>query len=105
MYDLKILGRNIKRYRQLKGLMQQELAKKVGLTKDTISKVELGKQENIGVKYLILIQEELDVAMQELFMEHHEEKVIKLVISDQNARNLKRIFNEIVSRFTKKEGK
>ena len=105
MYDLKILARNLKRYRQFRGLTQEELAKKVGLIKDTISKIELGKQENIGFKYLISIHRELDVEMGELFMADPESKFIKLVISDQNARNLKRIFNEIVSRFTKKEGK
>ncbi|MCK4827850.1 helix-turn-helix domain-containing protein [bacterium] len=105
MYDLKILGRNIKRCRQVRGLTQEDLAKKVGLTKDTISKIELGKQENVGLKYLISISRELNVELEQLFMADPESKFIKLVISDQNARNLKRIFNEIVSRFTKKEGK
>ena len=92
MYDLKILGRNIKGARQLKGLTQKELAKKVGLTSDTISKIERGKQENIGMRYLILIQEELDVAMEELFMVDSEARVIKLVISDKNFENLEKLF-------------
>jgi len=92
MYDLKILGRNVKRSRQLKGLTQEELAKKVGLTKDTISKIERAKQENIGMRYLILIQEELDIAMEELFMVDPEARIIKLVISDKNFENLERLF-------------
>jgi len=94
VYDLKILGRNIMKSRQLKGLTQKELAKKVGLTSDTISKIERGKQENIGMRYLILIQGELDVAMEELFMVDPEAKVMKLVISDKNFENLERLFKD-----------
>jgi len=92
MYDLKILGRNVKGSRQLKGLTQKDLAKKVGLTSDTISKIERGKQENIGMRYLILIQEELGVAMEELFMVDPEARITKLVISDKNFENLERLF-------------
>ncbi|MBA7710754.1 hypothetical protein ES703_119700 [subsurface metagenome] len=55
MYDLKILGRNIRRWRQFRGLTQQELAAQVGLGKDTISRVELAKQRNIGSNYLLRI--------------------------------------------------
>jgi len=91
MAEKKILEKNIKRYRQLKGLTQGELAKKVGLTKDTISKIERGKQKNLGMKYLFLIQEELDVTMSELFMEDPEEKVIKFVISDKNFKSLEKL--------------
>jgi len=91
MRERAILEKNIKRYRKFKGLTQEELAKKVGLTKDTISKIELGKQENLGMKYLILIQEELDVTMSELFMRDPEEKVIKFVISDKNFKSLEKL--------------
>jgi len=91
MSERAILEKNIKRYRKFKGLTQGELAKKVGLTKDTISKIELGKQENLGMKYLILIQEELDVTMGELFTENPEEKVIKFVISDKNFESLEKL--------------
>ena len=68
MYDLKIFGRNLKRYRCFRGLTQEDLAKKVGITKDTVSKIELGKQKNFGLKYLILICELLDVTIEELFV-------------------------------------
>jgi len=91
MSERAILEKNVKRYRQLKGLTQEELAKKVGLTKDTISKIERGKQKNLGMKYLILIQEELDITMSELFMENPEEKVIKFVISDKNFKSLEKL--------------
>ena len=105
MYDLTILGKNIKRYRQFCGLTQQDLAAKVGLTKHTISKIELGKQKNPGLKYLITISQELNVELEQLFMVDPEEKVIKLVISDQNARSLEKLFNEIIIRLAKKEEK
>jgi len=91
MSERAILEKNIKRYRLFKGLTQEDLAKKVGLTKDTISKIELGKQGNLGMKYLILIQEELDVTMGELFMRDPEEKVIKFVISDKNFESLEKL--------------
>jgi len=91
MSERAILEKNIKRYRKFKGLTQGELAEKVGLTKDTISKIERGKQENLGMKYLTLIQEELDVTMSELFMEDPEEKVIKFVISDKNFKSLEKL--------------
>jgi len=62
---------NLKRLRQYRGLTQEELAKKVGLTKDTISKIELGKQENVGFKYLISICRELDIRIEELFIKNY----------------------------------
>lgn len=92
MYDLRILGRNLKRWRQFRGLTQEELAKKVGITKDTISKIELGKQENPGLKYLILISQELNVELEQLFMDDPEEKFINLIISDKNFESLEKIF-------------
>jgi len=103
MDEKKILGKNIKRLRQVKGLTQKDLAKKVGLTKDTISKIERGEQENVGSKYLISICRELNVTMEELFMEHPEEKVIKIVFSKQNIRSVERIISEIKSILAEKK--
>ena len=103
MDEREILGKNIRRYRLLKGLTQGDLAKKVGLTKDTISKIELGEQKNPGLKYLVLIHRELDISMEELFMADPSTKIIKLVLSDQNVQSLERIFNEIIKRLEKKE--
>ena len=101
MKEIEILGRNIKRFRQFKGLTQEDLAKKIGLTKDTICKIELGEQKNPGLKHLILIHRELDISMEELFME--EAKFIKIVISDENARSLEKIFAEIIRILAKKQ--
>ena len=103
MEKRKILGENIRRYRQFKGLKQEDLAKKVGLTNYTISNIELGKQPNVGLKYLILIHKELGVGMVELFMEDPEARFIKLVISDENVQSLKPLFAEIIRILAKKE--
>lgn len=94
MSEKEILAFNLKRLRQFKGLTQEGLAKKVGLTKDTISKIELGKQENIGFKYLISICRELDIAIEELFIKDPRNFPIKLVISDENVKNIRRLFGQ-----------
>ena len=92
MREKEILAYNLKRLRQFKGLKQKDLAKKVGLTKDTISKIELAKQENVGLKYLISICRELDIAIEELFIKESRDFPIKLVISDENAAHLRKLF-------------
>ncbi len=94
MNEREILGKNIKRYRQVKGLMQQDLAKKVGLTKYTISNIELGKQENPGLKCLVSISQELDVCLKELFMEDANCIPLIIVASDRNIKTLKKMFVE-----------
>jgi len=98
MDEQEILARNVKRYRELKGLKQTELAAKVGLTSDTICKIETARQENIGSKYLILISRELDVELFQLFMADPESLTIKLIVSDQNLRSARRLLDEIVKR-------
>jgi len=94
MREKETLAFNLKRLRQFKGLTQEELAKKVGLTKDTISKIELGKQENVGFKYLISVCRELDIAIEELFIRDSSALPIKLVISDENVENIRRLFGQ-----------
>jgi len=95
MSEREILGKNIRGFRQLKGLRQKELSKAVGLSMDTISKIELGKQENIGLKYLISICRELDIAIEQLFLEDPKSLRIELVISDKNFEGLKEICKKL----------
>ena len=102
MKEMDILGENIRRHRQLKGLTQEDLAKKVGWNKDTISKIELGKLKNPGLKHLISICRELDIEMEELFIADPATKFIKLVLSDQNIQSLERILAEVTKRPAKK---
>jgi len=94
MREKETLAFNLKRLRQFKGLTQEDLAKKVGLTKDTISKIELGKQENIGFKYLITICRELDIAIEELLIRDSSALPIKLVLSNENVENIRKLFGQ-----------
>ena len=100
MKEVEILGKNIKRFRLVKGLTQEDLAKKVGLSKDTISKIELGKQENPGFKYLTLIGQELDVSLEELFLEDPKRIKLELVVSDKNVPTVKAAI-EVFNKFFK----
>ena len=90
-----VLAQNLKRHRQSKGLTQKELGLKVGLTKDTISRLELAKQENVGLKYIALICQELDISMEELFIKDFTYVPFKLVISDENFETLKALLKQI----------
>jgi len=69
MYNLAIFGRNLKRWRQFRGLTQEDLAAKIGISKDTISRVEVDKAPRFGLKHLVSICEILDVKIEELFFE------------------------------------
>lgn len=96
MREKQALAFNLKRLRQVKGLTQESLAKKIGLTKDTISKIELGKQENIGLKYLSLICRELDISIEELFLEGAKKLKFEFTLSDKNIEALKNMFAEFI---------
>ncbi len=98
MNELEILAKNVKRYRQVKGLTQEYLSEKVGVAKETISLIELGNRKNPGLKNLISISRELDIELFQLFMADPESLTIKLIVSDQNLRNARRLLDEIVKR-------
>jgi len=89
MKERQTLGFNLKHLRQVKGLKQSDLAAKVGLSKDTISKLEAGRQENIGMKYLTAICRELDISIEELFMEDPKKIRLDLIVSDKNVDTVK----------------
>lgn len=89
MKEKQALAFNLKRLRQFKGLTQEDLAKKIGLTKDTICKLETGKQENIGMKFLTAICRELDISIEELFMEDPKKIRLDLIVSDKNVDTVK----------------
>jgi len=74
-----------------------ELGLRVELTKDTISKLELGKQENIGLKYLISICRVLEVELEALFIKDAKSIPIIFNVSDGSVRAL----GEIVERVQK----
>jgi len=88
--EIRIIGMNIRRYRQWKGWTQADLGLKVGLTKDTISKVELGKQ-NLNMRQLVSIQRELGVSPVELYLEDPEAVYLKLAFSGKDLERIDRI--------------
>lgn len=66
MSRAKLLGTNIKKYRQLKGLTQNELAETVDLSREYIADIERGLK-NISLKKLYAIVDALGVKCSDLF--------------------------------------
>ena len=94
MEERKALGSNVRRYRQFKGLSTVELGDKVGLTKDTILRLERGEgkyTKNIGLDYLIKICNVLDVTIEELFMRNGDLLSLRFVVSEHNIKTLKEL--------------
>ncbi|MFV0518763.1 MAG: helix-turn-helix transcriptional regulator [Lachnospirales bacterium] len=58
---------NIKQYRQLNNLTQEQLAEKVGVRRETIMRLEAGKY-NPSLKLAIDISRELKISIEELFI-------------------------------------
>jgi len=61
----KDLGQNLKRYRSLSGLNQEELAHKVGLTRTSITNIEKGTQK-VSLFTLYAISSELKIHVNEV---------------------------------------
>lgn len=62
----KLLGKRIKLLREKKGLTQEKLAEKAGLSLDFVGKIEVNINKP-GLKSLIKIANALDVELKELF--------------------------------------
>jgi transcriptional regulator with XRE-family HTH domain len=60
------LGRRIARQRRAVGLTQADLAEKVGVQPETISRVETGRRM-ISLGLVVLLSESLDIELHELF--------------------------------------
>ena len=65
MTRLKILGQNIKKYREIKNLSQEFLAEKVDLSREYICNIENGKKY-VSLRKLFLIADTLDVKFSDL---------------------------------------
>ena len=102
MKEREVLGQNIRRHRQFKGLSPEELGKKVKLTKDTILRLERADKKftkNIGLENLIKICRVLDVSLEELFIKNGDMLTLRFVISEHNIETLKKLMeliNEII---------
>ncbi len=62
-----IIGKNIKKYRKLKGLTQHELAEKLLLSDSFIAKLESITRQTISIETLNQISEILEVDIKEFF--------------------------------------
>lgn len=76
------LGKKIKKYRQIKGISQEELAEKLEISQQTLSKIECGKNFLTSVT-LEKIPSILGVNIYELFM-FEEEYSSAAMLSDIN---------------------
>lgn len=65
---------NVKKIRRDKKISQSELAKRTGITRQTISLIEVGKY-NPSLKLCIELAEELDIDLNTLFWKVGEEDV------------------------------
>ncbi|WP_415287171.1 helix-turn-helix transcriptional regulator [Clostridium perfringens] len=54
------------------GLTQKELAKKVGISHVTLSKIEKGNYENLTLRTMLKLADALDTTVQELFFSEEE---------------------------------
>ena len=63
------IGKNIKKYRKLKGLTQRELAEKLYVSESFISKLESVTYQTIAIDTLELIAKLLDTSIKNFFDE------------------------------------
>jgi transcriptional regulator with XRE-family HTH domain len=98
-----MLGQNIKRYRLFSGLDQEILAKRVGMSAQAISKIERGI-ENVAINNLIAIAKALDVTLEELVCQDKEKRIIKIVLSRDNAETIKQAIDELGKILARPEG-
>jgi transcriptional regulator with XRE-family HTH domain len=64
-----MLAENIKTFRKQRGISQEELARKAGVTYSTLIKLESGSNKNPTVKTLQQIAQALDVTLDDLMKE------------------------------------
>lgn len=60
---LESMGLNIRRLREEKGISQERLAARCGLSKQTIYLLEKGENKNPGIKQLLCISNALSVPL------------------------------------------
>lgn len=94
--DYALLGKNIRIYREAKGMTQERLAELAELSVKHVSKIELGKI-NFKVETLIKIANALDVAADALLVDllTHPEDIYTVLIN----RHLKKMSSEERARF------
>ena len=72
-YVYYLVGKNIRKYRKLKGLKQRELAEKCSLSEGFISDIESNTFRTISLNTLYLISMVLDIHIMLLFQDLEDE--------------------------------
>lgn len=72
-YVYYLVGKNIRKYRNLKGLKQRELAEKCSLSEGFISDIESNTFRTISLNTLYLISRVLDIHIMLLFQDLEDE--------------------------------
>jgi len=105
MNEREILGKNIKRYREYRGLKKKELADKIKVGSKTIERLERGDKltRNFGINHLFDICENLDVTLEELVIRDSNLLSLRFVISEHNISTLKEVVKIIKDLCEKKE--
>lgn len=98
----KIIGRNIRRYRDFKGWNQEELGAQVGIRKATMSRIETGV-ENVSLNTLLKIVDALDVEVEEICLKDMKAVSFKLILSENNVQTLCAVLEMIKDILEKKE--
>ena len=72
-YVYYLVGKNIRKYKKLKGLKQRELAEKCSLSEGFISDIESNTFRTISLNTLYLISRVLDIHIMLLFQDLEDE--------------------------------
>jgi len=95
-------GKLIRKYRLEKGLTAEELGKKIGFSKDYVSKIELGKR-HLKTDVLLKIAEILDKPIESFYPDDLKRTTNiegqDVLIIDKNKHNLKKYSDEEILEF------
>jgi len=73
-----IIGRNVRSFRKLRGMTQQQLSKKSGLNRAYIGYVERG-EKNLSIDTIVAIAKALEIKPHFLWMEDVDEAFNKFI--------------------------
>lgn len=63
-----MIKNRLKEFRELQGISQEELSKKTGLSRTTISKIENNEEVNVNTRTIVRLAEVFGVAPSEIFL-------------------------------------
>jgi len=81
---LSIVGENIRYFRQLKGMSQEELVKKSGISRDVLSRIENGK--NISLDNLLIIAKALGIEPWALLITKEKRNIFETFLKELSER-------------------